>query len=440
MKPTRISIFGLGYVGAVSAACLARDGHTVIGVDPNPTKVELINGGKSPIVEQGLDELIRDAVSAGRLSAGTGAMEAMAGSDLSFVCVGTPSAANGSLDLRYVDAVCREIGAALKALGRHHVVVIRSTILPGTMQGVVLPALRESSGLEPGRDFTVLNNPEFLREGTAVSDYYNPPKTVIGAMDPAAAAPLEAVYADLPGPKITTSLETAELVKYVDNVWHALKVGFANEVGAVCKELGIDSHPLMEIFCQDRKLNISPYYLKPGFPFGGSCLPKDVRALSYKGRQLDLKLPIISSILDSNEAHLQRALDMVTRLGRRRVGVLGLSFKAGTDDLRESPMVELVERLIGKGFDLRIYDGNVNLASLMGANREFIFRHIPHISRLLAANVGEVMDHAEILLVGHAAEEFLAAARNARPGQTVLDFARIPAPEQAGVAYEGIAW
>lgn len=439
MAISRISIFGLGYVGAVSAACLARDGHTVIGVDPNQTKVDLINGGKSPIVELGLDDLIRDGVAAGRLSAVRDAASAVAGSDISFVCVGTPSAANGSLDLRYVQAVCEEIGLVLKTLQRHHTVVVRSTILPGTMQSIVLPALRKTSGREPGTDFSVLNNPEFLREGTAVNDYFNPPKTVIGAMDPAGAAPLERVYASLPGPKITTSLETAELVKYVDNVWHALKVGFANEIGAICKQLDIDSHPLMDIFCQDRKLNISPTYLKPGFAFGGSCLPKDVRALSYKARQLDLKLPIIGSILDSNEVHLQRAMDMVTRHGRRPLGVLGLSFKPGTDDLRESPMVELVERLLGKGYDLRIYDRNVSLASLMGANREFIFRHIPHIAKLLSPSLDEVVAHGEVLVVSHNAPEFEAAIRQARAGQIVVDYARVSAGRSAN-GYDGIAW
>lgn len=438
MSRSRISIFGLGYVGAVSAACLARDGHKVIGVDPNPTKVDLINQGKSPIVEHGLGELIAAGVAERRLSAVSDAATAVTGSDISFVCVGTPSAANGSLDLRYVEAVCEEIGAVLKTLGRHHVIVIRSTILPGTMQSVVLPALRRSSGKEPGKDFAVLNNPEFLREGTAVNDYFNPPKTVIGAMLPEQAKPLEAVYADLPGPKITTSLETAELVKYVDNVWHALKVGFANEVGAICKQLDIDSHPLMEIFCQDRKLNISPYYLKPGFAFGGSCLPKDVRALSYKSRQLDLKLPIIGSILESNELHLQRAMDMVTRHGRRPLGVLGLSFKPGTDDLRESPMVELVERLLGKGYDLRIYDRNVSLASLMGANRDFIYRHIPHIARLLVPTLEEVVGHAEILVVSHNSPEFEQAIRDLR-GKTVIDYARVSSGPSAD-GYEGIAW
>ncbi|MEZ5564353.1 MAG: nucleotide sugar dehydrogenase [Gammaproteobacteria bacterium] len=439
MSVSRISIFGLGYVGAVSAACLARDGHTVIGVDPNKTKVDLINQGKSPIVEKDLDDLIRDGVAEGRLSAVSDAATAVANSDISFVCVGTPSAANGSLDLSYVEAVCAEIGTVLKGLKRRHTVVIRSTILPGTMEDVVLPALRKSSGGEPGKDFTVLNNPEFLREGTAVHDYFHPPKTVIGAMQPEDAQPLEAVYANLPGPKITTSLQTAELVKYVDNVWHALKVGFANEIGAICKQLHIDSHPLMDIFCQDRKLNISPTYLKPGFAFGGSCLPKDVRALGYKAQQLDLKLPIIGSILQSNELHLQRALEMVTRHGRRPLGVLGLSFKPGTDDLRESPMVELVERLLGKGYDLRIYDRNVSLASLMGANRDFIFRHIPHIAKLLVPDINDVIQHGEVLVISHNAPEFSAAISHKRPEQVVVDYARV-SEGRSDATYDGIAW
>lgn len=439
MSVSRISIFGLGYVGAVSAACLAKDGHTVIGVDPNQTKVDLINQGKSPIVEKDLAELIHDGVASGRLSAMSDATTAIQGSDISFVCVGTPSAANGSLDLGYVQAVCTEIGAVLKSLGRRHTIVIRSTILPGTMESVVLPALCQASGGEPGKDFIVLNNPEFLREGTAVHDYFHPPKTVIGALQPQDAEPLEAVYANLPGPKITTSLQTAEMVKYVDNVWHALKVGFANEVGAICKQLHIDSHPLMDIFCQDQKLNISPTYLKPGFAFGGSCLPKDVRALGYKAQQLDLKLPIIGSILDSNELHLQRALEMVTRHGRRPLGVLGLSFKPGTDDLRESPMVELVQRLLGKGYDLRIYDRNVSLASLMGANREFIFRYIPHIAKLLVPDIDDVMRHGEIIIVSHNAPEFETAISQRRPGQTVVDYARVSVG-RSDPTYDGIAW
>lgn len=437
----KISIFGLGYVGAVSAACLARDGHTVIGVDPNQTKADLINGGHSPIVEQGLDDLIRATVAAGRLRAVTTAAEAIESTDMTFVCVGTPSAPNGSLDLRYVRAVCGEIGAILGRTRKRHTVVIRSTILPGTMRETVIPCLKEASGLEPGRDFFVLNNPEFLREGTAIADYDNPPKTVIGTTGAEAAALLEQVYAPLPGPKITTSIETAELVKYVDNVWHALKVSFANEIGSLCKPLGIDSHPLMEIFCQDRKLNIAPTYLKPGFAFGGSCLPKDVRALAYKGRQLDLHLPVLGSILESNERHLQRALEMITRLNRRRVGILGLSFKQGTDDLRESPLVELVERLIGKGYEVRIYDRSVNLAALMGANRDFIFRQIPHIARLLAPTMDEAVADAEVIVIGHGSAEFAGAARRATAGQVVIDLARVDTgPDGPPGNYSGIAW
>lgn len=439
MNSSRIAIFGLGYVGTVSAACLARDGHTVIGVDPNQSKVDLINQGKSPIVERDLDELVRTAVNQRNLSATTQGAQAVASSDISFVCVGTPSAVNGSLDLHYVRSVCREIGAALKDLDRPHAVVIRSTILPGTMHSVVLPLLCQASDREPGKDFEVLNNPEFLREGTAVSDYFNPPKTVIGCADTSRAQQLQALYAHLPGPKITTTLETAELLKYVDNVWHALKVGFANEVGSLCKQLQIDSHPLMEIFCRDHKLNISSTYLTPGFAFGGSCLPKDVRALSYQARQLDLKLPILNAILDSNEQHLQRALEMVTRHGRRRLGVLGLSFKPGTDDLRESPMVELVERLLGKGYDLKIYDRNVSLSRLTGANKESILRQVPHLEKLLCATQEEVVAHGEILIASHQSPEFEAAIRQPLPGQLVVDFARLSSGRSTG-SYDGIAW
>lgn len=439
MAPARISIFGLGYVGAVSAACLARDGHTVLGVDPNGTKVDLINRGESPIVEAGLDRLIREAVAAGRLTAGHQAAAAVHATTISIVCVGTPSARNGSLDLRYVEAVCREIGQALSNIDRPHTVVIRSTILPGTMAGIVVPVLREASGKEPGRDFAVLNNPEFLREGSAIHDYDNPPKTVIGAEPAEAAQPLEALYANLPGPKIVTTPKVAELVKYVDNVWHALKVSFANEVGSLARSLGIDSHDLMEIFCQDTKLNISSAYLKPGFAFGGSCLPKDVRALNYRARQLDLDLPVIGAILPSNERHLQRALAMIMGLGRRRVGILGLSFKPGTDDLRESPMVELVEQLIGKGYEVRIYDGNVKMAGLLGTNRDFIVSHIPHIAGLLAESAPEVIESSEVVVIGHGADEYAAAARGVRDGQTIIDLARVVTTPSAG-NYQGIAW
>ena len=436
----RIAVFGLGYVGAVSAACLAGEGHAVIGVDPNDTKVGLINAGKPPIIEKDLGEIIRTTVSDGRLRAITDAAGAIAESDLSLICVGTPSAANGSLDLRFVDIVCNEIGAALKLKTDYHTVVIRSTILPGTMRNLVIPALETASGKRAGKDFGLCNNPEFLREGTAVFDYHNPPKTVIGAADSRSADALRDLYAGLPGPMIVTTIETAEMVKYVDNVWHALKVTFANEIGAICKPLEVDSHVVMDIFCQDTKLNISPYYLRPGFAFGGSCLPKDVRALTYHAKRLDLSLPVLESIMDSNRIQIDRAFDLIVGHKKKRIGILGFSFKAGTDDLRDSPIVELAERLIGKGYDLRLYDKNVSLAKLVGANREYILDHIPHIAGLMVDSAAQLLEHAEILIVGNGAAEFadLVSARN--PEQRVIDLVRIGDETSAADGYEGIAW
>ncbi|MBN8490190.1 MAG: nucleotide sugar dehydrogenase [Burkholderiales bacterium] len=436
----RISIFGLGYVGSVSAGCLASDGHTVIGVDPNQTKADLINQGLSPIVEKDIGEMIARQVREGRLSATTSVAKAVQDSDLSLVCVGTPSQLNGNLDLSYVRRVCEEIGDALRDKAGFHVVVARSTMLPGSMRDVVIPTLEGRSGKVAGKGFGVCNNPEFLREGTAVWDYYNPPKTVIGESDPVAGDKLTELYSGMTAPLIRTSIETAEMVKYADNVWHALKVGFANEVGNLCKALQIDSHKVMEIFCQDTKLNLSPYYLKPGFAFGGSCLPKDVRALTYKGKSLDVPLPILNAILPSNQLQVQRGVDMVLSKGRRRVGVLGFSFKAGTDDLRESPVVEVIEMLLGKGVELRIYDKNVNMAALTGANRDYILNHIPHISRIMVGSPAEVMDFAEVIVVGNGAVEFreLVAAR--QPGQVVVDLVRIVDQKSVEGSYDGICW
>jgi GDP-mannose 6-dehydrogenase len=436
----RVSVFGLGYVGAVSAGCLSADGNQVIGVDKNKTKVDLINGGRSPIIETGIDALVQQGVAAGSLRATTDSADAVQGSDLSLVCVGTPSESNGSLNLQHVRNVCADIGSALADLSRYHAVVIRSTVLPGTMREVVIPALETASGKRAGKDFGICFNPEFLREGTAIKDYHQPPKTVVGEFDARAGDQLLELYAGLPGPVIRTSLETAEMVKYVDNTWHALKVGFANEIGSICKPLGIDSVEVMQIFCQDTKLNISPYYLRPGFAFGGSCLPKDVRALRYKAKTLDVEVPILNSILPSNNAHVQRGLDMVFAHGKRRVGVLGFSFKAGTDDLRESPIVELIERLIGKGYALELYDQNVNLAKLTGANRDYILNHIPHIASLMRDSIEQVLNHAEIVVIGNSAPEFLQIAARLRPDQHVLDLVRLGAGTENHEQFEGICW
>jgi GDP-mannose 6-dehydrogenase len=436
----KISVFGLGYVGAVSAGCLANDGHKVIGVDPNETKVRLINEGKTPIIEKDIGEIIAGASAEGRLKATTDARTAVLETDLSLICVGTPSQMNGNLDLRYVRNVCEEIGAALREKSGYHVVVARSTMLPGSMQGTVIQALEGASGKKAGVDFGVCINPEFLREGTAVYDFYHPPKTVIGEIDARSGDLLAKLYEKLDAPLIRTEVETAEMVKYTDNVWHALKVGFANEIGNICKAAGIDSHRVMEIFCQDTKLNLSPYYLKPGFAFGGSCLPKDVRALIYKARRLDLELPILNAILPSNERQVEKGLRMIMGKGNKKVGILGFSFKAGTDDLRESPMVEVIERLLGKGYDVRIYDRNVNIAKLVGANRDYILNHIPHISSLMTESIDEVLEHGETIVIGNRAEEFHLVLSQLGPTQVVVDLVRISESRSQEAVYDGICW
>ena len=440
MKERKISVFGLGYVGVVSAACLARDGHTVVGVDPNETKVGLIRDGKTPVIEAEVDDLIREAVADGRLSAHTDARAAVAQTDISLVCVGTPSQPNGSLDLRYVEAVCQEIGQAIRIKDAYHVVVMRSTMLPGTMLELVLPTLEAQSGKIAGRDFGVAVNPEFLREGTAVYDYRNPPKTVIGCSDAKSGEIVADLYRHLPADLVVTDLKTAEMVKYVDNVWHALKVGFANEVGNVAKLLGVDGHRVMDIFCLDTKLNLSPYYLKPGFAFGGSCLPKDLRAFTYKAKTLDLNLPILESVLLSNELQVRRGFDMVTAKGGRRVGILGFSFKAGTDDLRESPLVELIERLIGKGYELRVYDRNVNLARLVGANRDYILNRIPHIAALMVDSMDDAIAEADVVVIGNGDPEFRAVPGQLREGQQLVDLVRIDENRRSDGSYDGICW
>lgn len=436
----KISIFGLGYVGSVSAGCLANDGHDVIGVDPNPTKVDLINQGHTPVIEKDIGELIAAAVKAGRLMATTEVSGAVSRSQLSLICVGTPSQLNGSLDLKYVRNVCEQIGSALRTKPEYHVVVVRSTMLPGSMNRVVIPTLEEASGKKAGRDFGVCNNPEFLREGTAVHDFYHPPKTVIGEQESRSGDLLAGLYREIGAPMIRTGVEIAEMVKYTDNVWHALKVSFANEIGNVCKAVGVDGHRVMDIFCKDTKLNLSPYYLKPGFAFGGSCLPKDVRAFTYQARVLDLDLPILNAIIPSNRAQIEKGLNMITGKGNKKVGILGFSFKAGTDDLRESPLVEVVERLIGKGYEVRLYDHNVKIASLVGANRDYILNHIPHISRLMTDNIDDVLAHADTVVIGNGSDEFRDIPAQLRPDQVVIDLVRIIDTPHTDGQYEGICW
>jgi GDP-mannose 6-dehydrogenase len=436
----KISIFGLGYVGTVSAALLADTGNEVIGVDVNTTKVDILNNGQSPVIEKDLENIIKKNVKSGSLRAITSAGDAVTGSELSLICVGTPSKPNNSLNLDYIAKVCKEIGSALQDKNSAHVVCVRSTMIPGSTESVVVPSLEEGFGGGLPDRVQVAVNPEFLREGSAVSDFLNPPKTVVGSDSEAAADKVMSLYQGIEAPVIKTSIRTAEMVKYVDNVFHALKIAFGNEIGTVCKAFNIDSHEVMDIFCTDTKLNISPAYLKPGFAFGGSCLPKDVRALLYAGRSKDVDTPLLSSILPSNTMQVQRAIDMVMARGKKKLTFLGLSFKPGTDDLRESPLVELIETCIGKGFDLRIYDANVSLARLIGANKAYIEKEIPHISNLMMDDLGAAVDFGEVIVIGHNQPEFVEALKRATKGTVVIDLTRAFDDPPEHLEYHGFNW
>lgn len=436
----KISIFGLGYVGCVSAACFAQAGHEVVGVDVSDVKVEIINQGKSPIVEPGIADLLSSSVTSGQLRATTDTAQAIKDTDVSFVCVGTPSQSNGSLDLSYVRRVCEQIGSALATKESSHIVVVRSTMLPGTIAETVIPALEKTSGKQAGKEFSVAINPEFLREGTALKDFYRPPFTLVGADDDATAETLRALYTNVDAPFLITRVREAEMVKYACNCFHAVKVAFANEVGNLCQSLGVDSHRVMEVFCQDTKLNLSPYYLKPGFAFGGSCLPKDLRAVTHKAKSLDIELPLLNSILPSNRLQVERAVEGVLRSGLKKVGVLGLSFKSGTDDLRESPMVTLIETLIGKGLHLLIYDREVELARLFGANKNYIEREIPHISSLMRSSLDEVIQGSDVIIVGKKEEEFIRPIEEYASESLILDLVRLPIDMNRVHRYQGICW
>ncbi|GAB4432238.1 MAG: nucleotide sugar dehydrogenase [Anaerolineae bacterium] len=437
----RIAIFGLGYVGCVSAACFAREGHEVIGVDVNPLKVNMINAGQSPIIETGVDELIHQAVTAGRLRATTLTAEAITQADVSLICVGTPSNENGSLDLKYVHHVAGEIGQALTTQKKYHVIAIRSTVLPGTVTNEVIPLLEEISGLKVGTDFGVCSNPEFLREGSAVADFYRPAFTLIGQWDERSGDRVAAIYKNIDAPIVRTDLPTAEMIKYVSNTFHALKITFANEIGNFCKKMSIDSHEVMRIFCMDTKLNISPVYLKPGYAFGGSCLPKDLRALLHRARQEDLDLPVLQAIPRSNELQARLGVEAVLRTGKKRIGILGLSFKAGTDDLRESPLVYLAETLLGKGYDLRIYDENVSMARLTGANKQYIEKVIPHISSLLSSSLDEVLAMSEVLVVGNRLPAVATLLEQTNDRHIIIDLVRIrEGLNGLDENYQGICW
>ena len=420
----RISVFGLGYVGCVTGACFARLGHEVLGVDINKDKVAMVNAAASPIVEPGLGELLVEVVGKGRFRATTSTEEAVTSSDLALLCVGTPGRANGQLGLDALEHVGKEIGTALHGRADPYTVVLRSTVLPGTTERVLVPALRAGAGGKFSCTLGVSVNPEFMREGSSLRDFAHPPFTLVGCDDPETVPLLQSLYAGVDAPFIHTAVRTAEMVKYVSNAFHALKVCFANEIGDACEAFEVDVHEVIRIFLTDRKLNVSEAYLRPGFAFGGSCLPKDLRALLYAARTADVSLPLLSAILPSNEAQIRRGVEAVLLPRKRRVGVVGLSFKPGTDDLRESPMVALVEVLIGKGLDVRILDPNVAVARLVGANRRYIEEEIPHIASLMCEDLTTLLDHADVLVIGNSGEEAALAVAAARPHHIVIDLTR----------------
>lgn len=434
-----ISVFGLGYVGCVSAACFAREGHEVVGVDVSTAKVDLVNAGRSTIVEEGIAELVLEMHQVGRLRATTSVSDAIAATSISLVAVGTPSRPNGSIDLRYIERVAEQIGAALSQKSAFHTVVIRSTVMPATIHETVIPAIERTSMKRHGEGFAVCSNPEFLREGTSIKDFYDPPFTLVGSDDPRFAEPVLELYAGVAAPKHVVEVRVAEMVKYACNCFHGVKVGFANEIGSLCKALKVDSHAVMRLFCEDRKLNISPAYLRPGFAFGGSCLPKDLRAVVHRGRIEDVSMPLLEGLLESNRDHIDRAFRMISASGQRRLAVIGLAFKSGTDDLRESPMVTLMEMLLGRGFEVRVYDAHVSASGVLGANREYVEREIPHIWQLMVPTIEDALDAADVIVVGNSTAELKTVESQLR-GKFVIDLARAFDVSSRPPQYEGICW
>lgn len=437
----RISVFGLGYVGCVSAACLAQRGHQVLGLDINPQKVEIIKAGRAPVIEPDLDRLIKDSIEKDRFRVSLESRGALHKSDVSLICVGTPSQKNGNLDLKNVESVCRSIGMELSQQQNYHVVVVRSTVLPGSTEKRLIPLLEKHSGRKAGWDFGVCFNPEFLREGSAVSDFYDPGQIIIGEFDERSGEIVETLYQGIPASIVHTTIPTAEIVKYANNAFHALKVTFANEIGVLCKAHGIDGRVVMESLCQDKRLNISPAYLKPGFAFGGSCLPKDLRALLYRAKERDLMCSLLKGIWTSNQQQIQRGIDLVESAGHKRIGILGLSFKPGTDDLRESPIVSLTEALIGKGYQLAIYDESVEFARLMGTNKDFLEQEIPHITSLISSSLEELMEWAEVVVVAHGGETARWALSLMQTDQVLIDLVGVVQNnDDVRGGYEGICW
>jgi GDP-mannose 6-dehydrogenase len=435
-----ISVYGLGYVGCVSAACLAHLGHNVTGVDLSEEKVTQVNKGKSPLVEADLDDMIRSLVTAGRLRATTDSDEAIRNTEISLICVGTPSNGNGSLKLDYIQSVCRDIGASLSRVDRYHTIVVRSTVLPETSEEKLIPLIEQQSGRRSGTDFGYAINPEFLRESSAIQDFFHPSQIVIGALDERTMSEVERLYVGLSAPIVSTTIKSAEMIKYVCNAFHALKIVFANEIGNVCKSLGTDGREIMEIFCRDRQLNISPAYLKPGFGFGGSCLPKDMRALLHAAKQRDIECPLLQAVLDSNQQQIQRGIDLVEHTGRKKIGVLGLSFKAGTDDIRESAAVPLVETLVGRGYEVCIFDRDVRLENLVGGNKRFVERELPHIALLMRDCVEDVVAQSEVVVLTNSHGAYHAAHKLMRDGQVLIDLVGIPHDGRTAGSYQGICW
>jgi GDP-mannose 6-dehydrogenase len=439
--PRKISIFGLGYVGAVSLACLARDGHELTGVDIDAAKLDMLRRGQAPIVETGIQELTRSVMRSGRVTVTDSVRDAIMATDVSFICVGTPARANGSQNLDAITRIAEQIGAVLTAKTTRHTIVVRSTVQPGSVEGVIQPALEAASGRKAGVDFSLCFQPEFLREGTSIHDYDHPPMSIVGASDPLGVAVLRGIFGHLPCEFRQTPIRTAEMLKYACNVFHALKVTFANEMGRICQAASVDPHEVMELLCTDRQLNISPAYLRPGFAFGGSCLPKDLKALVYLAKSADVEVPMLAGIMPSNAAHIEHAIEQVLASGRRRVGMIALSFKAGTDDLRESPLVIMAERFIGKGLQLSIYDPQVNVARLIGANRRFIEESIPHIASVMTGDVEKLVHESDVLVVATRTPEVLAALQTqTRPEQLLLDVAVLPDREAHQARYRGVCW